>query len=174
MHWRCRRVPNPDRVRCEVLLHPRRLSLSANTILQSLLDVLVPDPAAHDPLLFYRLTVSMRISEENFTMTWKTFEFMFFNVHNLILWTLPLGLAILLRVVTHKYHHQLIFPLCEFRQSFDAVPGIVLTNPSQTTFSPCRFYHYSCYLLYCCTCSWIGPQQLASFRMGVRYGVIVE
>ncbi|KAF5319323.1 hypothetical protein D9619_008654 [Psilocybe cf. subviscida] len=57
------------------------------------------------------LTVSMRISEENFTMTWKTFEFMFFNVHNLILWTLPLGLAILLRVVTHKYHHQLIFPL---------------------------------------------------------------
>ncbi|KAF4622171.1 hypothetical protein D9613_009345 [Agrocybe pediades] len=56
------------------------------------------------------LTVSMRISEDDFQMNWETFEFMFMNGHNLILWTLPLSLAVLLRVITHKYHHQLIFP----------------------------------------------------------------
>ncbi|KAJ7577964.1 sulfate transporter family-domain-containing protein [Mycena floridula] len=57
------------------------------------------------------LTVSMRIDDDDFQMTVETFKFMFLDTHNLILWTLPLGLAILLRVITHKYNHQLIFPL---------------------------------------------------------------
>ncbi|KAF9483648.1 sulfate anion transporter [Pholiota conissans] len=52
----------------------------------------------------------MRISDDDFDFTWKTFELMFFNGHNLILWTIPLFLAILLRLITHKFHHQLIFP----------------------------------------------------------------
>ncbi|KAH9475182.1 hypothetical protein JR316_0012293 [Psilocybe cubensis] len=56
------------------------------------------------------LTVSMRISEEDFTMSWETIQFMFLDSHNLILWTLPLALAIILRIITHKFHHQLIFP----------------------------------------------------------------
>ncbi|KAF8197043.1 sulfate transporter family-domain-containing protein [Pholiota molesta] len=56
------------------------------------------------------LTVSMRISDDDFDFTWKTFEIMFFDSHNLILWTIPLLLAILLRLITHKFHHQLIFP----------------------------------------------------------------
>ncbi|KDR73007.1 hypothetical protein GALMADRAFT_745144 [Galerina marginata CBS 339.88] len=60
--------------------------------------------------VFDRLTVSMRISDDDFNMSWETFQFMFLDKHNLLLWTLPLGLAILLRVITHKYHHQLIFP----------------------------------------------------------------
>jgi SulP family sulfate permease len=31
--------------------------------------------------------------------------------HNLVLWLPALGLAVLLRLITHKYHHQLLFPL---------------------------------------------------------------
>jgi len=64
----------------------------------------------------YSLTVSVRISEDDFDMTWKTFRFMFLDVHNLLLWSLPLFLAILLRLITYKYHHQLIFPLCVYSQ----------------------------------------------------------
>ncbi|KAF8966080.1 sulfate transporter family-domain-containing protein [Flammula alnicola] len=52
----------------------------------------------------------MRISDDDFDMTWETFEFMFLDKHNLLLWTFPLFLAILLRLITRKYHHQLIFP----------------------------------------------------------------
>ena len=36
-----------------------------------------------------------------------------FEVNNLVLWALPLLLAVLLRLITHKFHHQLIFPLCK-------------------------------------------------------------
>ena len=60
----------------------------------------------------FSLTVSLRISDDDFNMTWETFQFTFLDAHNLLLWTLPLFLAILLRFITHKFHHQLIFPLC--------------------------------------------------------------
>lgn len=55
----------------------------------------------------------MRISDDDFDFTWETFRFMFLDTHNLMLWTIPLFLAVLLRLITHKYHHQLIFPACE-------------------------------------------------------------
>ncbi|KAF9466835.1 sulfate transporter family-domain-containing protein [Collybia nuda] len=57
------------------------------------------------------LTVSMRIGEDDLGANWETIEMMFMDSHKLILWSLPMGLAILLRLVTHKWHHQLIFPL---------------------------------------------------------------
>ncbi|KAJ7021466.1 sulfate transporter family-domain-containing protein [Mycena alexandri] len=59
------------------------------------------------------LTVSLRISDDDFTATWETFKFVFFDAHNLALWTIPLALAILLRVVTEslRWRHQLVFPL---------------------------------------------------------------
>lgn len=63
------------------------------------------------------LTVSMRISDDEFTATWETFRLMFLDTHTLALWLIPLSLAVLLRLITHKFHHQLIFPLCWF-QSF--------------------------------------------------------
>jgi SulP family sulfate permease len=56
------------------------------------------------------LTVSTRISDDDFSYTLSTLKF-FFQPHNLILWLPALGLAVLLRLITHKYHHQLIFPL---------------------------------------------------------------
>ncbi|KAJ7485150.1 sulfate transporter family-domain-containing protein [Mycena galericulata] len=59
------------------------------------------------------LTVSLRISDDDFTATWETFKFVFFDSHNVALWTIPLALAILLRVVTEslRWRHQLVFPL---------------------------------------------------------------
>ncbi|KXN84899.1 hypothetical protein AN958_11925 [Leucoagaricus sp. SymC.cos] len=57
------------------------------------------------------LTISMRMSEEDFTLSLETLRAMFLDSHALILWTVPLALAILLRLITHKFNHQLIFPL---------------------------------------------------------------
>lgn len=62
----------------------------------------------------FSLTVSMRISDDEFTATWETFRLMFLDTHTLSLWLIPLALAVLLRLITHKFHHQLIFPLCKF------------------------------------------------------------
>jgi SulP family sulfate permease len=56
------------------------------------------------------LTVSTRISDDDFSYTLSTLKFMC-EPHNLVLWLPALGLAVLLRVITHKFHHQLIFPL---------------------------------------------------------------
>ncbi|KAJ7641494.1 sulfate transporter family-domain-containing protein [Roridomyces roridus] len=59
------------------------------------------------------LTVSLRISDDDFTATWETFRFVFLDPHNLALWTIPLALAILLRFVTEglRWRHQLVFPI---------------------------------------------------------------
>ncbi|KAJ7629529.1 sulfate transporter family-domain-containing protein [Mycena polygramma] len=59
------------------------------------------------------LTVSLRISDDDFTATWSTFKFVFLDAHNLALWTIPLALAIFLRVITDllRWRHQLVFPL---------------------------------------------------------------
>ncbi|KAJ2925987.1 hypothetical protein H1R20_g11096, partial [Candolleomyces eurysporus] len=61
-------------------------------------------------LIITGLAVCLRIPDDDFTMSWETIHLMF-ETHNLILWALPLALAILLRIITQKYHHQLIFPL---------------------------------------------------------------
>jgi hypothetical protein len=72
-------------------------------------------PSTEDELMhrcFFRLTVSTRISDDDFSYNLSTLKFMC-EPHNLVLWLPALGLAVLLRLITHKYHHQLIFPLCE-------------------------------------------------------------
>lgn len=42
----------------------------------------------------------------------QSIQHMFMNAHTITLWLLPLSLAVLLRLITHRFHHQLIFPLC--------------------------------------------------------------
>ena len=73
---------------------------------------------SRDSLICYndinRFTVSMRISEDDLSWSWETLETVFGDAHNVTLWSVPLALAVLLRLVTTKWHHQLIFPLCEF------------------------------------------------------------
>ncbi|RDB21774.1 Uncharacterized protein C24H6.11c [Hypsizygus marmoreus] len=62
-------------------------------------------------LIVTGFAVSMRIGEDDLSFSWKSFEMMFLNGHNLTLWVIPLVLAVLLRMITQKYHHQLIFPI---------------------------------------------------------------
>ncbi|KAF7986828.1 hypothetical protein HWV62_12524 [Athelia sp. TMB] len=56
------------------------------------------------------LAVSIGMSDDDFAYDLTTLRH-FFQPHNLMLWVPALVLAILLRVITHKYHHQLIFPI---------------------------------------------------------------
>lgn len=62
-------------------------------------------------LVITGFTVSTRMPDDDFDLTLSTFKFIFLNAHNLGLWVPSFGLAALLRVVTHKYDHQLIFPM---------------------------------------------------------------
>ncbi|KAJ9092109.1 hypothetical protein QFC21_006975 [Naganishia friedmannii] len=61
-------------------------------------------------LLETGLEVSRGLKEEGFEYNLNTLKVFFANGHAIALWTIPLGLAILLRIITHKFHHQLIFP----------------------------------------------------------------
>jgi sulfate permease, SulP family len=54
------------------------------------------------------------MDDDDFAFTPEVFRFFFLNAHILALWVPALILAILLRAITHKYHHQLIFPACEY------------------------------------------------------------
>jgi SulP family sulfate permease len=56
------------------------------------------------------LEVSRGLKEEGFEYNLATLRLFFDSPHSILLWTIPLALAILLRVITHFWHHQLIFP----------------------------------------------------------------
>ncbi|KAI0821728.1 sulfate transporter family-domain-containing protein [Trametes gibbosa] len=62
-------------------------------------------------LVITGLTVSTGISDDDFSLSLDTFKFLVLNAHNLILWLPAFGLAVLLRVITQKWEHQLIFPI---------------------------------------------------------------
>ncbi|CAE6431990.1 unnamed protein product [Rhizoctonia solani] len=49
--------------------------------------------------------------EEGFQYNLDTFKLYFMNKHNLMLWLPAFALAVLLRIITHRFHHQLIFPM---------------------------------------------------------------
>jgi SulP family sulfate permease len=50
--------------------------------------------------------------EGGFQYNWDMAKILFGDKHNLSLWAPALGLAVILRIITTKYHHQLIFPMC--------------------------------------------------------------
>ncbi|KAI0643264.1 sulfate transporter family-domain-containing protein [Trametes meyenii] len=62
-------------------------------------------------LVITGLTVSTRMADDDFSLSLETFKFLVLNAHNLVLWLPALCLAVLLRVITHKWEHQLIFPV---------------------------------------------------------------
>ncbi|KAI8995244.1 sulfate transporter family-domain-containing protein [Trametes punicea] len=62
-------------------------------------------------LVITGLTVSTRISDNDFSLSWETFKFFVLNARNLVLWLPAFLLAVLLRIITHKWEHQLIFPI---------------------------------------------------------------
>jgi len=60
------------------------------------------------------LEVSRGLKEDGFNYDLPTLKIFFQDYHAVLLWTIPLALAILLRVITHFQHHQLIFPVYFF------------------------------------------------------------
>ncbi|ORX36862.1 sulfate transporter family-domain-containing protein [Kockovaella imperatae] len=61
-------------------------------------------------LLETGLEVSRGLKEEGFQYNLATLKIFFESPLAILLWTIPLALAIMLRVITHFFHHQLIFP----------------------------------------------------------------
>ncbi|KAH8827152.1 sulfate transporter family-domain-containing protein [Flagelloscypha sp. PMI_526] len=57
------------------------------------------------------LAVSLRISDDDFAYNWTTFKLFFFDSHNFALWSIPFALAVILRLITSKWNHQLILPI---------------------------------------------------------------
>lgn len=61
-----------------------------------------------------RLTVSTRLPSDALDPpTWETIRYLVFDTHALAMWVPPFALAVLLRVITTKWKHQLLFPICE-------------------------------------------------------------
>ena len=53
------------------------------------------------------------MAEEDFDFSLETLKYVFLTARNVLLWAPALVLAVVLRVITHKWEHQLIFPMCE-------------------------------------------------------------
>ncbi|KAL5522025.1 hypothetical protein ACEPAF_1881 [Sanghuangporus sanghuang] len=68
------------------------------------------------------LAVCARIDDDEFSYSFETLKFFFGSGHVLALWMPALGLAILLRLITHRFNHQLIFPVY-----FIMIPAIFYT-----------------------------------------------
>lgn len=55
--------------------------------------------------------------EGGFQYNLETLKFFFGSGRIMALWMSALGLAVTLRIITEKFHHQLIFPICAFTHS---------------------------------------------------------
>jgi SulP family sulfate permease len=64
-------------------------------------------------LMITGFNVSTRLQDDEFSLSLDTLLF-FFRSHNLALWVPPLALAALLRVITTRWHYQLILPTCAY------------------------------------------------------------
>ncbi|EPQ53294.1 hypothetical protein GLOTRDRAFT_79414 [Gloeophyllum trabeum ATCC 11539] len=67
-------------------------------------------------LIITGLTVSTRMPDDDFALSLPVLRHLFLNA---ALWAPALALAVLLRVVTHRFRHQLVFPLY-----FIAIPAV--------------------------------------------------
>ncbi|KAH9840810.1 sulfate transporter family-domain-containing protein [Rhodofomes roseus] len=70
-------------------------------------------------LVITGFTVSTGMPEEDFDFSLEALTYVFLTIRNVLLWAPALALAVVLRLITHKYEHQLIFPMY-----FLAVPVI--------------------------------------------------
>jgi MFS superfamily sulfate permease-like transporter len=96
-------------------------------------------------LIITGLNVSTRLQDDDFSLTLDTLLF-FLRGHNLALWVPAFALAVLLRVITSRWHHQLILPTCAYPPIAILVGGSSVSLISLTL--DCRFLNYSCGVLY--------------------------
>ena len=97
-------------------------------------------------LIITGLNVSTRLRDDDFSLSLDTLLF-FLRDHNLVLWVPSFALAVLLRVITSRWHHQLILPTCAYPPIVTVVEGS-LVSPILLTVD-CRFPDYSGVVLYC-------------------------
>jgi SulP family sulfate permease len=64
-------------------------------------------------LIITGLNVSTHLRDDDFSLSLDTLLF-FLRGHNLALWVPAFALAVLLRVITSRWHHQLILPTCAY------------------------------------------------------------
>lgn len=74
-------------------------------------------------LIVTGLSVCAGLGEEDAALSWSLLKFYFTDTKVLTLWVPAFALAALLRVITHKYHHQLIFPACAYRFHHPSFPS---------------------------------------------------
>jgi SulP family sulfate permease len=60
-----------------------------------------------------RLEVSAGFNEDSANFDFDMIRILLTDAHKLALWVPPFVLAVVLRIITHKFQHQLIFPLCK-------------------------------------------------------------
>lgn len=100
-------------------------------------------------LIITGLNVSARLRDDEFSLSLETLLF-FLRGHNLVLWVPAFALAVLLRVITARWHHQLILPTCAY------LPIVILVEGSSVTLIflivGCRFLDNSGGVL--CRRSW--------------------
>jgi SulP family sulfate permease len=96
-------------------------------------------------LIITGLNVSTRIRDDDFSLSLDTLLF-FLRGHNLVLWVPAFALAALLRLITSRWHHQLILPTCAY------LPIVIIVEGSSVSFAfltvDCRFFDYSGGVLY--------------------------
>jgi SulP family sulfate permease len=73
-------------------------------------------------LIITGLNVSTRRQDDDFPLSLDTLLF-FVRGHNLTLWVPAFALAALLRIITSRWHHQLILPTCTY-------PSFILVEDS--------------------------------------------
>jgi SulP family sulfate permease len=62
-------------------------------------------------LIITGFNVATRLEDDEFSLSLNTVLY-FLRAHNLALWVPAFALAVLLRVITSRWHHQLILPTC--------------------------------------------------------------
>lgn len=67
-------------------------------------------------LIITGLNVATRMQDDD-SLSLDTLQF-FLRGHSLVLWTPAFALAVLLRVITTRWHHQLILPTCAYPLEF--------------------------------------------------------
>jgi MFS superfamily sulfate permease-like transporter len=103
-------------------------------------------------LIITGFNVSTRLEDDNFSLSLNTLLF-FLRGHNLILWVPAFALAVLLRVITSRWNHQLILPTCAHSHA------LFLANTYQFSFRPWthRFPDNTCVILFRRFRRGIGP-----------------
>jgi SulP family sulfate permease len=96
-------------------------------------------------LIITGLNVLTRLRDDDFSLSLDTLLF-FLRGHNLALWVPAFALAILLRVITSRWHHQLILPTCAYPPIVILVEGSSVSLVFSTM--DCRFLDNSGDVLY--------------------------